>query len=220
MREYDFDRLLGELIEQPNERERILSDAAVSQSTAEELLALASTADAVWLSGQGAPPIEQDPVAALLGLVPDSACRLDSAKLSSARKQAKLDVGSLAKRLRELGWDFKQTDVFRWETRTAADVPPAVVQTISKILGAPVDRLVTPAAEDQDHVFSAVRASPRFGGLVDRWAAARGIARAVAEGMLQQRILATVHRGAAPDADQVLDSLESLIETIESGKQD
>lgn len=219
MKEDKFDRLLGELIERPEERERILREAAVPSTTVQELLALAGTADLVWLSGQGAPPIEQDPVAAMLGLVPDSACRLDPTKLASARKRAKLNIGVLAERLRERGWDYKQADVFRWETRTAADVPPAVVQTISDILGAPVDGLITAVIDDNENVFAAVKASPRFEALVERWAAARGVARAVAEGMVQRRILATVHRGAAPDADQVLDSLETLVDAIEHGSE-
>jgi hypothetical protein len=64
------ERVLNELIEKPGERERIVRDAQLSRDELEEVLALVETADLLWLANQGAPPLEEDPVAVRLGLVP------------------------------------------------------------------------------------------------------------------------------------------------------
>lgn len=217
MNDDDRDRLVAELIERPQDRERILRDAQLSDRDREELAGLVGTADALWLSAQGAPALEDDPVAAMLGLVPDGECRLGSAALSRARKRARLNISDVAARLRQRGWEFDKSDVFRWETRTATDVPPAVVQAIADILGTPVvEDLISASspASLPDHL-AAVRRHPRFEQLVDRWAQARQVPRAVAAATLESRMLATVHRGEHPDAEQLLRSLDALVASVE-----
>jgi hypothetical protein len=64
--------LITELIENPSERERgrILRDARLSEAERTDIMSLVEVADLVWLANQGAPPLEDDPVAKLLGLVP------------------------------------------------------------------------------------------------------------------------------------------------------
>lgn len=52
-----------------------------------------------------------------------------------------MTVSEVAERLRERGWGFSKSDVFRWENRGAADVPPAVIQAIAETLGAQVQDL-------------------------------------------------------------------------------
>jgi hypothetical protein len=209
-------RLLLELIQQPQERERILRDAQLSDRDREELAGLIDTADALWLSAQGAPALEDDPVAAMLGLVPDGECRLDSAALSRARKRAGLNVSDVAARLRDRGWEFGRSDVFRWETRTAIEVPPAVVQAIADTLSTPVDNLISAPTSPSlpDHLV-ALRRHPRFEQLVSRWAEARRVSRAVAAATLESRMLATVHRGEHPDTEQLLRSLDALVASVE-----
>lgn len=210
------DRLVAELIERPQERERILHDADLSDRDREELAGIVDTVDALWLSAQGAPALADDPVAAMLGLLPDSECRLSSAALSRARKRAQLSISDVAARLRQRGWEFDKTDVFRWETRTATDVPPAVVQAVADILGSPVDDLISASspASLPDHL-GAVRMHPLFEQLVDRWAQARRVSHAVAAATLESRMLATVHRGEHPDTEQLLRSLDALVASVE-----
>lgn len=215
------ERLLADLIEQPQQRARMLRDAQLSDQECTEIVALIETADLLWLSAQGAPALEDDPVAAMLGLVPDDECRLDSAALAHARKRARLNVSELAARLRLRGWEFDKGDVFRWETRTARNVPPAVVQAIADILGTPVDRLILASASPSlPDYLAAVRGNPLFEQLVTRWAEARRVSRAVATAALESRMLATVHRGEHPDTEQLLRSLDALVAAVERADQD
>jgi hypothetical protein len=142
MNEHDRDRLLAELIERPQERKSILQGAELDERDRDDIAALVETADLLWLSARGAPPLEDDPVAAMLRLVPDRECMLDSGALSRARKRAGLTVSDVAERLRTRGWEFQQGDVFRWETRSTPDVPPAVVQAIADIIGTQAENLI------------------------------------------------------------------------------
>lgn len=216
MNDDERDRLVAEMIQLPQERELILRGAEVTDRDRDDLAGIVETADALWLAAQGAPAIEDDPVAAMLGLLPDSECRLSSAALSRARKRARLSVSDVAARLRERGWEFDKSDVFRWETRTAIDVPPAVVQAVADILGAPVDDLISaPSSASLPDRLAAVRAHPRFEELVVRWALARRVSRAVAVATLESRMLATVHRGEHPDTEQLLRSLDALVASVE-----
>lgn len=217
MNEDERDRLLADLIEQPaQERERILHVAQLSDQVRDELVGLIDTADALWRSAQGAPALEDDPVAAMLGLIPDRECRLDPSALRRARKHAGLNVSDLASRLRQRGWDFDKSDVFRWETRTATDVPPAVVQAIADTLNTQVDNLISASASSAlpDYV-AKVRSEPLFEQLVNRWADARRVSHAIATATLESRMLATVHRGEHPDTEQLLRSLDALVSSVE-----
>lgn len=220
MNDVEWDRLVAELLERPQERELVLAAAEMDDRERAELAEVIDTADALWLAAQGTPTLEDDPVAAMLGLLPDRECHLNSASLSRVRKRARLSVSDVAARLRERGWQFDKSDVFRWETRTAADVPPAVVQAIADILGAPVDDLIsTPTSASLPDRVGAVRSHPLFEQLVARWEHARQVSHAVAAATLKSRMLATVHRGRCPDAEQLLSSLEALVSSVEQGEQ-
>lgn len=217
MNDDERDRLIAELLERPQERELILHDAELSDQERVELDGIIEMADALWLAAQGAPALDDDPIAAMLGLVPDGGCCLDSAALSRARKRAGLRVSDVADRLDERGWQYDKSDVFRWETRTAADVPPAVVQAIADILGARVDDLISAPVTTSslpDRV-GAVLSHPLFEQLVTRWSHALRVSRAVAAATLESRMLATVHRGEEPDTEQLLRSLDALVASVE-----
>lgn len=218
MNDDERDRIVAEMVERPQERELILRDAELNDQERAELDGIVEAADALWLAAQGAPALEDDPVAAMLGLLPDSECRIDSAALARVRKRARLSVSDVAARLHDRGWQFDKSDVFRWETRTAADVPPAVVQAIADILGVPVDDVISAPSSVSvslpDHV-GAVRAHPLFEQLVERWAQTRQVSRAVAAATLESRMLATVHRGELPDTEQLLRSLDALVASVE-----
>lgn len=219
MDDNERDHLITDLIENPQHRERILQEPQLSDQDREDLHTLLDIADEVWLSAKGAPSLKDDPVAAMLGLVPEPECRLVPASLARARKRARLTVSELAERLQGKGWDFDKGDVFRWETRTAADVPPAVIQAIAAILGSPVDQLVSSSASESlpAQILAALK-DPLFKHLVARWAKARSLSESVATAMLEGRMLATVHRGD-PDAKQLLRSLESLVDSVEQGER-
>lgn len=216
MNDDERDKLVEELLDRRQDRALILRGSELHDRERAEITDLIETADALWLAAQGAPELADDPVAAMLGLLPDSQCRLDSAALSRARRRARLSVSDVAERLHERGWQFDKSDVFRWETRTAADVAPAIVQAIADIVQAPVDGLIstTGSASLPDDV-GAVRTDPRFEQLVARWAHARHVSPAVAAATLESRMLATVHRGEHPNAEQLLRSLDALVASVE-----
>ncbi|MBO0596335.1 hypothetical protein I2485_03955 [Nesterenkonia sp. E16_7] len=215
------DEILTQLIDRPQERERILHEARLSGEKTDQLMTLADTADMLWLSAQGAPPLENDPVAALLGLVPNQSCAIDSTALSRVRKRSRMTVSDVAKRLQERGWEFSKSDVLRWEMRTAADVPPAVGQALADILGTEVESLISTASPDTfAPQIAAVRRHPLFENLVNRWAEAMHVSRTVAASALEGRMLTTVHRGERPDTEQLVSSLEALVTSIERADQE
>ncbi|WP_067888460.1 hypothetical protein [Mycobacterium sp. E735] len=220
MNDDERDRLIAELIAKPHERKRILHDTVLNAQEREYLTALVDTADLLWLSAHGAPPLADDPIAAMLGLIPDRECTLDSKALTKARKRVGLTVSDLAKSLRERGWEFQKGDVFRWETRSAADVAPAVVQAIADILGWPVEGLIVASASTSAAVqLAKVRQHPLFEQLVDRWARIQHVSPAVAAAALETRMAATVHRGERPDTDQLLNALAALVTSVEQANE-
>lgn len=216
MNNEERDEVLMRLIEQPDSRDETLKSCD-SDADREELVGLLQIADLSWLSAQEAPALEADPVAAMLGLIPESEFRLDPASLTRARRSAKLSVSQLAERLTRRGWAVKTSDVFRWENRTAADVPPAMIQALSEILETATERLVaTEAVAETSEDLRAVRESSLFKDLVARWSQAVHVSRSVAAAMLESRMLATVHRGDQPDTEQLLMSLETLVTSVET----
>ena len=215
----DRDRLISELVEAGTEGEEALPTVGVplDRSRAEQL---ADVADLLWQAAQGAPPLEEDPVAAMLGLVPDPDFTLDRNALTRARKNAGLKIGQVSDRLRERGWDVGRNDVFRWENQTAVDVPPALIQALAATLRVEPQRLIaTEIAPEHSGVYAAVRRSPVFQSLVERWARATNTPFAIASSSLEARMLATVHRGSIPDAEQLLGSLEGLVVAVEQGEK-
>lgn len=181
-----------------------------------EVESLLNVADLLWESAHGAPPLDSDPVAAMLGLVPDPRRALDPRALARARKTAILKPSQLAERLAARGWEVQTRDVFRWENQSAADVAPALIEAIAEEIGASLDRLTTNRGTTaEQETIAAVTRSPRFAGLVERWARIQGVPSTLAASALESRMLATVHRGDRPDTDQLLQSLDALVTALE-----
>jgi transcriptional regulator with XRE-family HTH domain len=213
MNREDRDRLLAELLEAPGKRAEILRAAQIDDHDQVDIASLAEIADLLWAAAHGAPPLEEDPVAAMLGLVPDPQYTLDPKALTRARKQAGLAVSQVAERLRARGWSVPPGDVFRWETRSASDVPPALVQALAEVIGTQVDRLIAVARTNS--ITDDLRQHPVFQQLAERWARARQLPIPVAAAELIRRAAATVHRGDRPDEEQMLGSIAALVAAVE-----
>lgn len=209
------DERLAALIDQHLDNH--LSDEADPERP--EITELLDLADLIREAAHGAPVLENDPAAALLGLVPDAGYRLDGKKLSAARKREGSNVSQLATALAKRGWSVSAGDVFRWENRSAEDVSPALIRAIAESLGQDPDSLAS-AAEPGSTFISSLRGSPAFQALAERWARARNVTAGLAAATLESRTLATVHRGEAPDLDQALTALEQLVSTVEAQRQD
>jgi hypothetical protein len=149
-----------------------------------------------------------------------SSSTLDSKALAEARKRARLTLSELAERLRERGWEFQKADVFRWETRSASDVAPAVVQAIADIPSRTVESLIAvPSSTSAQEHLADVRRHPLFEQLVDRWARAQRVSRTVAAAALESRMVATVHRSERPDTAQLLRVPDALVTSVEQADE-
>jgi transcriptional regulator with XRE-family HTH domain len=218
MTQYERDDAIARLLEA---RARGVTDPSLHELSEEdrsEVESLMEIADLLWEAGHGAPPLESDPVAAMLGLVPDPQFTLDPKALRRTRMSAGLKASELAHRLAARGWDVDRRDVFRWESRSATDVSPALIEAIADQTGTTADRLTAsrgslPLSESVVPVIH----TPRFQGLVERWARIQGVSPRLAASALESRMLATVHRGDHPDVEQLLRSLEALVKAIEAG---
>lgn len=184
-----------------------------------ELQGLLEAADVAWVSQQSAPPLADDPVAAMLGLVPDPELELDGKALSSARKRAGLTVSTLAQRLAARGWEVTSKDVFAWESGKNLTHTPALINALAEEAGVDADRLRRSAGADPDRArLAAVIGSEAFQALAQRWARIQGTTVALAASALESRMLVAVHRGGAPEADVLLESLEALVESVEGAE--
>jgi len=223
MNDEERERVVDALAKGKRRPEEVLRAAAVEPDDHAELRAMADTSELLWLSQHQAPPLSEDPVAAMLGLVPDETCTLDPKAFARARKSAGLKPSGIASRLRQKGWATTDADVFHWETRptAAAAVPPAVVQTLAQILGRTVGQITT--APNVEHAeanpIEALRSDPGFKGLVARWARLWHLSLPDASVALERRLAMTVHRGRTPDTAQMLESLDALVTATERSAQ-
>jgi hypothetical protein len=217
--ENEFDEALETLLESPAgpERNRLLANLNEEQRTV--VARMLEVDDLVWESTHGAPPLHSDPVAAMLGLVPDASFRLDSTAFTQHCSRRNVRPTKLAERLRARGWKVDAADVFRWQSNVASDVSPALIRAIAEELRIGPDKLVAPPAAKQtalDTVAELVTATKRFGELVQRFAIAQSISPSMAQTMLRTRMLATVQRGNEPEVEQMLESLEALVSALET----
>ncbi|OZD55591.1 hypothetical protein CH252_06970 [Rhodococcus sp. 06-1477-1B] len=184
-----------------------------------ELRGLLETADVAWASQQSAPPLADDPVAAMLGLVPDAELELDGKALSTARKRAGLTISALAQRLAARGWDVTSKDVFAWESGKNLTHTPALINALAEEAGVDADRLRRSAGADPERArLAAVFGSEAFKALAQRWARIQGTTVALAASALESRMLVAVHRGGAPEADVLLETLKALVESVEGAE--
>jgi hypothetical protein len=217
--EHEFVVALETLLETPAgpERERLLANLDEEKRTV--VARMLEIDDLVWESAHGAPPLQSDPVAAMLGLVPDASFRLDSTALTQHCSRQNVRPTKLAERLRARGWKVDAADVFRWQNSVTSDVPPALIRAIAEVLTISPDKLVAPPAAKLtalDTVAELVTATKRFGDLVQRFALAQRISPGMAHTMLRSRMLATVQRGDEPEVEQMLESLEALVRALET----
>lgn len=218
MRDNKYDEEIEALLETPPgpERARLLAELDDDRRT--EVVEQSELDDLVHASAQVAPPLEADPVAAMLGLVPDPSFRLDPTVFARHCRRKNLRPSQLAGRLRARGWTVDAGDVFRWQSSVASDVSPALVRVIAEELRTSPERLVTRVAGQTalDTVIDLVTSTSTFTELVGRFAQAQSVSPSMAQTMLRTRMLATVRRGDEPESQQMLDALEALVSALET----
>lgn len=215
MQSDDRDQEIADILDARAGRPAVVAGADYT-SDRTDVQGLLKAADTAWASQQGAPPLADDPVAAMLGLVPDSELELDGKALTTARKRAGLTVGALAQRLAARGWNVASRDVFTWESGKNLTHVPALISALAEEIGVDADRLRRGSTADPDRArFAAIVESEAFKGLAQRWARIQGTTVALASSALESRMLVAVHRGGAPEADVLLESLATLVDSIE-----
>lgn len=211
----DMDDQVAEVLDARDGRSAVASGAerVLGQPGLRGLL---EAADLAWGSAQGAPPLADDPLAAMLGLVPDPDLELDGKALTVARKARGLTVSTVAQQLTARGWDVTSRDVFAWESGKNCPRVPALINALSDVVRADPDRLRRRIGADAERErLSAVLNSAPFVALAERWARIQGTSVALASSALQSRMLVAVHRGGAPDTETLLTSLETMVSAVE-----
>ena len=212
----ELDQVVETLLDHPADRAQIVSNANLTPTQTVQVEELLAIADAVWIAGYEPPARESDPVAAMLGLIPDPALKLNPRALAKARQKARVDIADVARQLQMVGWEYTTADVFRWETKAVDNVPPAVMNAVADFIGADVDSLVASPNRNADRsVLAGFVETDQFASLVERWAAAVNVPQTVAAAELRSRSLATVHRGAEPDEVQLMAVLDALVTSVE-----
>lgn len=181
----------------------------------EEVGELASIERELRRAAHVTPALDQDPVAAMLGLVPDPRVQLDGRALARVRKASGRSVGDLAERLTARGWRVTVQEVFRWENQSSRDLPPALIKAIAAEVGADLERVLAVCPNAAVDPFDDATRTPRFRGLIARLANVRGIALALAESQLRGVAAVAVHRGGKPTPEQWLESVEAYVAALE-----
>jgi len=149
-----------------------------------------------------------DPVALMLGLVPDPNTVVDGRKLAQARKHAKLNLGQLLDRLRTRGWNVATNEGLHWELDQTA-LPPALVTAIADELAVnDTALLATPKSGSELHdLFDDARIS----AFLADWAAETGRDADALRQRASSTLAAAAHRNrTAGSVDALLDVLRTL----------
>jgi transcriptional regulator with XRE-family HTH domain len=177
-----------------------------------EVDALLEIADLLWESADyPAPPLESDPTAIMLGLVPDPSFKLDAKALKKQRTRLGMDIKTLATLLSERGWqDVTVGTVFGWERQQRVGLCPALIRSIAAVLGVSEDAVSVRQEVEETALDRAVK-RPRFLELAQEWAADHGLSLDVARPILTARLAVAVRRGDDLDEDQYIEALEHLV---------
>lgn len=146
-----------------------------------------------------------DPVALMLGLVPDPAVVVNGRKLATARKRAQLDLGQLVDRLRARGWDVSTHQGLQWELGHP-QLPPALITAIAEELSVEDDALLTtsPTRHGHDDLFD----DQRIQAFITDWAAEAG----VEPDLLRERASTTL--AGAAHRNRTGGSVEALLDVL------
>ncbi len=146
-----------------------------------------------------------DPIALMLGLVPDPAVVVNGRKLAAARKRTHLDLGQLIDRLRARGWDVTTQQGLQWELGHP-QLPPALIAAMAEELSVEDHALLTapPARREHADLFD----NQRIQAFIADWAAEAG----VEPGLLRERTSATL--AGAAHRNRTGGSIEALLDVL------
>jgi len=184
--------------------------ASVSNEEWDEARQLAEVEN--LLSIREAPPLEQDRVAAMLGLIPDPNLVVDGSAIK--RLRGKVPVSQIAARLQTYGWDVSAADVRDWQARPGVVLAPALLERLANVMGTTVEGITRRAGTviDPD-----VAASPRWHSVVARLAALLNVAPGVAQPRLAGALAGARYRNES--AESYLEAAESYVAALEKSRE-
>lgn len=165
------------------------------------------------LSAQQAPPLEQDPVAAMLGLIPDPSLVVDGSAIR--RLRGKVPVSQIADRLQAYGWDVTAADVRDWQARPGVVLAPALLERLANVLGVTVERITRRAGAP---VAPEVATSPRWHSLLVRFAALLNVAPEAAQPRLIGALAGARYRNQSPES--YMEAAEAYVTALEKSRED
>lgn len=118
-------------------------------------------------------PLEQDPIAIALGLVPGPGDVLSSRALQRARQAARLDLEDLVQRLQDRAWDVTVEEVFNWH-RADTQLAPALMKAIAATLDVPLRSLRGAAVGKRGTTLEAVLDDATIAAYLAEWATDTG----------------------------------------------
>lgn len=146
-----------------------------------------------------------DPVALMLGLVPDPTVVVNGRKLAAARKRARLDLGQLTDRLRARGWDVTTQQGWQWELGHP-QLAPALIAAIAEELSVEGDALLAAPPTRREH--ADLFDNQRIRDFIADWAAEAG----VEPDLLRERASATL--AGAAHRNRTGGSVEALLDVL------
>jgi hypothetical protein len=149
-----------------------------------------------------------DPVALMLGLVPDRESIVDGRKLAHARKRANLDLGQLLDRLRARGWEVSTKEGLRWELGGQTALAPALITAIASELAVDETALVASSRDRDRSGLHDLFDDARVSAFLADWAAEAS----VDSDRLRQRASATL--AAAAHRNRTGGSVEALLDVL------
>lgn len=185
--------------------------ASVSDEEWDEVRQLAKVEN--LLSIRQAPPLEQDPVAAMLGLIPDPNVVVDGSAIK--RLRGKVSVSQIAARLQASGWDVSAADVRDWQARPGVVLPPALLERLANVMGVTVEGITRRAGS---LVAADVATSPRWHSLVARFAALLNVSPGAAQPRLVGALVGARYRNESPES--YLEAAEAYVAALENSRED
>lgn len=95
----------------------------LSDDERRELDAIGHVVEALRDRAYAVPALESDPVAHMLGLLPQASKTLNPTKLQAAMKASGIKASDVASKLASRGWEVSTRDVFNWSAKNASMVP-------------------------------------------------------------------------------------------------
>ncbi|WP_328442730.1 hypothetical protein [Amycolatopsis sp. NBC_00438] len=156
------------------------------------------------------PPLDDDPLAVALGLVPAQQAALSGPALRTARQRKGMKASQLAKAVTELGHPLRPGELQRWESTPSIPLSIGTIGALATVLGASTESL-----SETVEVPPAYVSSRRFHQLVERLARCLKIPLVLAQTQLLAKAAAPARRGQGYTDDHVLDALEQYVEEHE-----